>query len=193
VVTTLVIENSANPGSLVLAIQGAVIRERNFHGSGELAAEVAGALELVAHLDEIIVGIGPGSYTGLRVGIATAFGLSLATGSQRFGCPSVLGFEETDYVVIGDARRGSIFFARVASGVITDGPRLLPKTDLSDLGAHPAIPLFAVGPIPELSSVKVKAPSARFLLGRKASYTSLIEPIYLKEPHITKPREAAGS
>ena len=185
--TTLVIENSSTPGSLTLATDGVVVHECIFHGAGELATEVARAIELFTRLDRVIVGIGPGSYTGLRVGIATAFGLSLATDCQKFGCPSILGFAENDYTVIGDARRGSFFFARIAEGVIAEGPLLLPKTDLSNLvGNQPGISLFAVGPMPELPEVEVKVPSARFLLGKEASYAPLGEPIYLKEPHITQ-------
>ena len=185
--TTLVIENSSTPGSLALARDGVVVHDRIFHGAGELATEVARAIELFTRLDRVIVGIGPGSYTGLRVGIATAFGLSLATDCQKFGCPSILGFAENDYTVIGDARRGSFFFARIAGGMIAEGPQLLPKTDLSSLlGNHPDVPLFAVGPMPELPEVEVKVPSARFLLGKEASYAPLGEPIYLKEPHITQ-------
>jgi len=188
-VKTLVIENSSAPGSLTVARERVIVHECVFHGAGELATEVARVVELFTRLDRVIVGIGPGSYTGLRVSIATAFGLSLATDCQRIGCPSILGFAESDYTVIGDARRGSFFFARIADGVVAEGPQLLPKTDLSNLvGNQPGIPLFAVGPMPELPQVEVKVPSARFLLGKETSYAPLGEPIYLKEPHITQSR-----
>jgi tRNA A37 threonylcarbamoyladenosine modification protein TsaB len=185
---SLVIENSAVPGSLALSRKSTVFLERTFRGAGELATEIAGAIGLVDHLDEVIVGIGPGSYTGLRVAIATAFGLSLATGCRKWACPSILGFAENDYAVVGDARRGSIFFARIAGGVIAEGPQLMPKTDLSDLARDElGVPLFAVGAIPELPQIEVKVPSARFLLNKAGCYTPLSEPIYLKEPHITQP------
>jgi tRNA A37 threonylcarbamoyladenosine modification protein TsaB len=187
--TKLVVENSASPGSLILVANDAMIYEANFRQAGELAAEIARALQAVGHLDEVIVGIGPGSYTGLRVGVATAFGLSLATGCRKLGCPSVLGFAETSYTVIGDARRGSIFFARIANSGIIEGPQLLEKTGLSQLLEDNAgVPLFAVGPIPELPEVEIKVPSARFLLSKEKNYSPLSEPIYLKEPHITKSR-----
>jgi tRNA threonylcarbamoyladenosine biosynthesis protein TsaB len=185
--TSLVIENSAVPGSLALARNGTVLLERMFCGAGELATEVASAIELVDQLNEVIVGIGPGSYTGLRVAIATAFGLSLARGCRRSGCPSILGFAENNYAVVGDARRGSIFFARIAEGVIVEGPLLLPKTDVSDLTAGKlGVPIFAVGAIRELPEAEIKVPSARFLLNGANSYVPLSEPIYLKEPHITQ-------
>jgi hypothetical protein len=90
--------------------------------------------------------------------------------------------------VVGDARRGSIFFARIAEGVMREGPQLLPKTNLADLTRDQlGVPLFAVGAISELPQVEVKIPSARFLLNKTSSYTPLSEPIYLKEPHITQP------
>jgi tRNA threonylcarbamoyladenosine biosynthesis protein TsaB len=186
--TSLVIENSAVPGTLVLTRNGNVLREQMFRGAGELATEIASAIELVDQLDEVIVGIGPGSYTGLRVATATAFGLSLATGCRRWACPSILGFAENNYAVVGDARRGSIFFARITEGVIVEGPQLLPKTDLPALtGEKLGVPIFAVGIIPELPQIEVKVPSAQFLLSKRGYYTPLTEPIYLKEPHITQP------
>jgi tRNA threonylcarbamoyladenosine biosynthesis protein TsaB len=191
--TKLVIENSASPGSLILVADGAVIYEATFQQAGELATEVARALRATARLDKVVVGIGPGSYTGLRVAVATAFGLSLATGCQKLGCPSVLGFAETSYTVIGDARRGSIFFARIANGGIKEGPRLLEKAGSSQfLADNAGAPLFAVGPIPELPEVEIKVPSARFLLSKEESYSPLREPIYLKEPHITRKETGNG-
>ena len=77
--------------------------------------------------DEIIVGIGPGSYTGLRVAAATAIGLQLALGCPAFGCPSVLGYQNGSYHVVGDARLGSVFLASVEGKRLTRGPELLPR------------------------------------------------------------------
>jgi tRNA threonylcarbamoyladenosine biosynthesis protein TsaB len=68
-----------------------------------------GALELIA------VGIGPGSFTGLRVGLATAKGLALASGVPLRGVESlrvlargVAGRAEAALVVV-DAGRGEVF------------------------------------------------------------------------------------
>lgn len=65
----------------------------------------------------MIVGTGPGSYTGLRVGIATALGLARGSGARILGIASgealvfgELAAGETGAVVL-DARQGEIYFA----------------------------------------------------------------------------------
>jgi len=72
------------------------------------------------------VGTGPGSYTGLRVGIATALGIARGTAAQLRGVPSgeTLAFGELvpgeESAVVLDARAGELYFAlfrRTASEV----------------------------------------------------------------------------
>ena len=64
-----------------------------------------------------VVGTGPGSYTGIRIGIAAGLGLSMALKAPIIGIPSICCAESTDqnslYHVIGDARRESWYVASV--------------------------------------------------------------------------------
>ena len=69
-------------------------------------------------LDRIAVGIGPGSFTGLRVGIAIAQGLSEGLGIPLVGIPSLKAMAMAvpaelpgPRCVLVDARRGELFFA----------------------------------------------------------------------------------
>ena len=77
--------------------------------------------ELGAQADElhaIVVGTGPGSFTGLRVGIATALGLARATGAALLGIPSfeALALAELrdgeEGTVLRNARAGRVYHAR---------------------------------------------------------------------------------
>ena len=72
----------------------------------------------------IVVGLGPGSYAGVRIAIATAVGLKAAWGARLLGLPSVCALDHVEYVAVGDARRNSFFFAHVIRGRCVEGPTL---------------------------------------------------------------------
>jgi tRNA threonylcarbamoyladenosine biosynthesis protein TsaB len=75
---------------------------------------------------------GPGSFTGLRIGLSAARGLGLARALPVVGVPSLLsislrGEAGRPVAVLLDARRGEAYFeAFPAPGVVGEGPRLVP-------------------------------------------------------------------
>jgi tRNA threonylcarbamoyladenosine biosynthesis protein TsaB len=189
-VKTLVIENSTDQGTLAVADDGEILVRRHFARSGEMAGAIQEIFLAVGAPDEIVVGIGPGSYTGLRVASATAIGIQAALGCAASGCPSVLGYPAGVYHVLGDARLGAIFFASVQHQRVTRGPELLPVEEFRKLRALLGeAALFAVGPVPGCDDVQIVRPAAEYLVGCRDSFVPSLEPLYLKEPHITVKRK----
>lgn len=89
-----------------------------------------------AGLDGIVATLGPGGFTGVRVGVAAARGFVLATAAKGIGLSSLdalaLSVRDADGVdavrplaIAVDARRGMIFFAVYAPGCSHAEPRLL--------------------------------------------------------------------
>jgi tRNA A37 threonylcarbamoyladenosine modification protein TsaB len=174
---------------MVLARDRSLVLEKSFQGSAELASLADTTIKGIDQLDEIVVGIGPGSYTGLRVAVATALGMKLALGCRTFGCPSVLGYPEENYLVIGDARRGALFLGEIRAGKLAELPRLVPRAEIGEEISKAVVErIFVTSPIAELPEAEVILPHARYLVDRDKSYVDLHEPIYLKEPHITQPQ-----
>ena len=89
-----------------------------------LAALVDAALTM-ADLDAVVVGCGPGPFTGLRAGMASAAAYGHALGIPVHGVCSLdaIGVRTTgDTLVVTDARRREVYWARYRDGVRTDGP-----------------------------------------------------------------------
>lgn len=146
--------------------------------------------------DMIVVGLGPGSYAGVRIAIAAAVGLRAASAAKLAGIPSICAIETAarEYCVIGDARRASFFFGRVSDGRLMEGPALHSRAELEAKIMESSVPLYASEPLPQFPKAMLAYPSARRLaevahgqVGEIANTPSL-EPIYLREPHITMPK-----
>jgi tRNA A37 threonylcarbamoyladenosine modification protein TsaB len=189
-VKTLLIENSTANGSVAMANNGEILLSRQFSKAGELALSIQEIFSSLGPPDEVVVGIGPGSYTGLRVASATAIGIQLALGCPAFGCPSVLGYDCSPYYVVGDARLGTVFLARIQDRRLTRGPELLPAVEFQSTRLRlDDAPVFAIGPIPGCPDLPIVCPAAEYLVRSRESFVSELEPLYLKEPHITIKRK----
>ncbi len=131
--TVVSIESSARPPSVAVRINdlrlSRVLETGRRHASDLLPAlgellEQAGTS--AADITTVIVGTGPGSYTGLRVGIATALGLVRGAGARMQAVPSVeaLALRALEPGELGavllDARSRQLYFAlyeRLEEGV----------------------------------------------------------------------------
>jgi tRNA threonylcarbamoyl adenosine modification protein YeaZ len=166
--------------------------------SAELAVHVEALVRREGRADVIVVGLGPGSYAGVRVAIATAVGLAAVWGCELWGIPSVTAFAsgEIPYQVVGDARRGSWYYSQVEVGICTQGPLLAhSEEELRDWIRRGSGDVWSTE---ECASVGVPirrgVPSAEFLLQRACLNHGIVatgdlEPLYLREVSITRPKD----
>ena len=200
--TTLAIETSTAQGSVAVSSSGEILFLEKFiaarsHGSA-LFAVLERARGEVLHIDQIVVGLGPGSYAGIRIAIAAAIGLELGLGARLVGIPSIAALDTpaAHYLVVGDARRDSFYFAAVDGGVCSDGPRLATEDEVrAATESFGTWPLYAAEPVPRFHTATIAAPSATILARQAAEQRGIVqsgslEPIYLREPQITTARRS---
>jgi len=147
--------------------------------------------------EKIIVGLGPGSYAGTRIAISAAIGMQLCCDARLIGYPSICAIQcdGQEYCAIGDARRKSFFFARILENEVMEGPTLFSDVELHAKleSLEPATPIFSSELLPQFQRPVVSFPSA-LILARLANESQRsfclppLEPIYLREPHITLPK-----
>lgn len=195
----LALETSSPRGSLALWRDGGVVALEEFHSerahNSVLFAPLERVLRVAGALRCVVCGTGPGSYTGVRVGIAAAIGVSLARNVPLIGMPSVLALDAARYAICGDARRGAWWWAEVEDGALTVPPAAAALDETSArAGAwqgalftvDAATPPFceAVSAVPSaarLAELAVALPDAE--IARLAALP--VEPLYLTEPFIT--------
>ncbi len=149
-------------------------------------------------LTAVAVGVGPGPYTGLRVGVVTARVLGSVLGLPVHGVCSldVIAAEVRaglDFLVATDARRKEVYWARYdAAGRRTEGPQVGPASaitgaaDLEVAGTGGQLYPEAFGAV-----IAPAYPDARTLcrLVATRSQTGLLppEPLYLRRPDAREP------
>ena len=103
------------------------------HGRA-LSELVAEALKVSKPPHQVVVGMGPGPFTGLRVGISFAHTFALARQIPVIGVCSLdaIAIEKSDYTVAIDARRKEIYWATYKNGVRTDGPHVSKPAEVQD-------------------------------------------------------------
>ncbi len=118
----LSLETSAEPASISLETLEGVVTS-HFPNKNQVNVPLAEELETLLdkvndHISLILVGSGPGSYSGARVGLATAEAIALTHDCPVVTIPSIHGIDndsEKPLALIGDARRGSYFIITATS------------------------------------------------------------------------------
>jgi tRNA A37 threonylcarbamoyladenosine modification protein TsaB len=161
---------------------------------GEFFLSLDRAIRATGRPDRIAVGVGPGSYNGLRTAVTASEALHLATGAERVAVASfrALPCEGDAYFAVGDARGGVLVLAHVVGREIQGDFRLLPPdAAIAEMEAHPQCPRLATSPLPFVPGTLVVAPDAA-IIGRIAESLPAserpLEPLYLKPAHITTPK-----
>ena len=193
--TTLAIETSTHQGSVAVLHEGRIVFSESCGAGRSHSSLLFGVLERAlkaAPIERIAVGLGPGSYAGVRIAISAATGLALATGVELVGLPSIVALGEGEYVALGDARRESYYFTRVREGECVEGPVLLSAAELGQKLAGSSVPVIASEEIGAVipAAIQFCFPCAERLARLAAAGRSIIargdlEPIYLRPPHIT--------
>ena len=156
-------------------------------------------------IDRWVVGIGPGSFTGIRIGVATAQGIALATGAELVGVNSLEtlaeGLEDTTVISLLSALRGEVFVSVRHEGAVVVPPSCWSLDELTARleGFGPAV---AVGEIARSVDwggrhlhveLRTEPPHdlprasnlGRLAFNRLAS--PWLEPLYVSAPHLTRP------
>ena len=202
----LVLDASTSVVAVALAKDGEVRAEISISARGAseaLLPAVDAALSLagedLASVERLLVGVGPGTFTGIRIAAATARALSLGTGASlsknstlaALAAPALSCHE--DVLAVLDARRGQVFAQRFSKEAPTTEISCVRPEDLwaedaplvvGDGAARYRDALSALGPIPSGDSPLHRVTATGHVLSadlRPVGAEELV-PIYVREP-----------
>ncbi len=193
----LAFETSSSMGSIALGNEKVIVQSIEFKGPQRHSASLFPALSRLGiprlKLRRIVVGIGPGSFSGIRVALAAAQGIALAQGIPVVGISSAysVAMQMKEVIRLGvfsDAKRREAFCTSFKNGELEKDTYLIPMTELEE---HAKTFNLAVSAEPLPGIPKRVYPRAKDLLMLPDSLSGwikgqLIEPIYLREPVAAK-------
>jgi tRNA threonylcarbamoyl adenosine modification protein YeaZ len=206
-VTAALVNISANDSAIEMLAEKVTVDAR---AHGELLApaiaevlNIAGAA--VGDLAAIVAGVGPGPFTGLRVGLVSAVAFGQALGLPTYGVCSLdaLGYGRPGRVLVAtDARRKEIYWAVYADGVPIKGPDVgRPETVGEQAGAFAveravgdgALRYEGVLGLPVVAEPRYPPASAFASLAaqrvRDRAESEPLHPLYLRRPDAALPGE----
>jgi tRNA threonylcarbamoyladenosine biosynthesis protein TsaB len=197
----LAFDLSTRRGTIALANEKEVLDTSDWSNDRRSSAPFFAALNNIIREhgapETIVVGLGPGSYTGTRIAISAAIGLQRTTGAALGGISSLCAIsDESEFCVIGDAKRASFFFTKISRGLLANDLELLSESEMNErISSIRTIPIYTSDQLPQFTSAKLRFPSAKLLCLRAHTFPqnlarAPLAPIYLREPHITTPRGA---
>lgn len=194
-VVAAVVEVADEPAGVRVIAQRATVNAR---GHTELLAPAVAACLAEAgatppDLAAIVAGLGPGPFTGLRVGLVTAAAMAHTLDVPAYGVCSLdaLGAahpEVGELLVVTDARRHEVFWARYSGGRRGTGPSVDRPADVPVAGAQAVVGAGAElfdWPLPVLGG---PYPAPGPLVGcaadriRRAAPGEQLVPLYLRRP-----------
>lgn len=199
------IETATEVCSTALVHDGKVViekslNEKNVHSEKLLMMideVLANASCPVKSLEAIAVSIGPGSFTGLRIGLSTAKGLALSNSIPLLAVPSLDGIAESfrltgkrekNFCAMIDAKRNESFYAFYSIGdeirresdfSITSKEAIVRESQLRDAFLHQ----------PSISAAAVALLGERRQKEFIVSDFSHLEPLYLRDFVTTTPKK----
>ena len=165
---SLAIDTSTSKTIVGIIEDGAVLFEEAHEGATDhgraLSELVAKALKVSKPPQQVVVGMGPGPFTGLRVGIAFAQTFALARDIPVIGVCSLdaINVDQSEYTVAIDARRKEIYWASYKDGVRVDGPTVSKPAEVEN---------FIIDVYPDMSK-----------LVELSKNQNVTEPMYLRRP-----------
>ena len=145
----------------------------------------------LADVGAVVTGLGPGPFTGLRVGVVTAAAIGDARGLPVVGVCSLDAVGSGARTVVTDARRKEVYWAAYdAAGVRTDGPGVVRPEELAVLGPVVGDARFAdrlgveVTPAEVTTAGLLRAAAPQ--LADPSSAAPLV-PLYLRRPDAVPP------
>lgn len=143
------LDSSTLMTSVAVVRDGAVVAEATQDSDGQMSALLV-AVDRACRdagvgprdFDAVAVGAGPGSFTGLRIGMATAKGIAFAAGKPLWAVSSLaaLAHGRGACVAVLDARKGEVYAGVYRDGALDGDERVLPPGDLA--GFARGVPAF---------------------------------------------------